>query len=43
MKKSAPNIWLFQIKAVILQSTSRSDAIVAKKRASERGSRSLAE
>ena len=37
MKKSASNIWLFQIKAVILQSTSRSDAIVAEKRAAREG------
>ena len=37
MKKSAPNIWLFQIKAVILQSTSRFDVIQAKKRAAGEG------
>ena len=37
MKKSAPNIWLFQIKAVILQSTSRTDAIQAEKRAAGEG------
>lgn len=37
MKKSAPNIWLFQIKAVILQSTSRFDAILAEKRAAGEG------
>ena len=37
MKKSAPNIWLFQIKAVILQSTSRFDVILAEKRAAGEG------
>lgn len=36
MKKYAPNIWLFQIKAVILQSTSRFDVIQAEKRAAEK-------
>ena len=36
MKKSAPNIWLFQIKAVILQSTSRFDVIQAEKRTAEK-------
>ena len=36
MKKSAPNIWLFQIKAVILQSTSRFYVIQAEKRAAEK-------
>ena len=36
MKKSAPNIWLFQIKAVILQSTSRFAVIQAEKRAAEK-------
>ena len=36
MKKSAPNIWLFQIKAVILQSTSHFDVIQPEKRAAEK-------
>ena len=37
MKKSVPNIWLFQIKAVILQSTSRFDVIQVEKWAAGEG------